>query len=243
MGRGFGSVKLGLRSLYCMLRNGGKMSSISAYWYERKRMPKEERERIKRIIVRGESVGTFEIDGQTHQLLKVDGNVFRDVFIENRKYLYKGDYTAPSNENDYLDSTNYLSEDGFAGFSITDKGWLVSLFSNYREGGFAKAIKPYVINHAYKLVCIVANTDEGNGLVDLYKNVYGFRKYATTINDIDIMRKHYGDEFIDSFVSKNGTPFHVFMIGKNAVGEGNEIKRFQDYFEAEAYVDRTVVLI
>lgn len=218
------------------------MSGTSEYWYEKKKMPNEEKEKI-RDMVNGERVGTFMIDGIEKQLLEVDGNVFQRVFIENRRFLYKGDYTAPSDENDYLDATNYLADDGLAGFSISDNGWLVSLFSNYGKGGFAKAIREYVVNNAYKLVCIVANTDEGNGLVELYKNLYGFRKYATTINDTDIMRKYYGDEFIDTFVLQNGTPFHVFMIGENAISEENEIKRFQNYFEAEAYVERTVALI
>ena len=220
---------------------GYGIRGTSFYWYEKREMPEEEKKRIRQLI-KGEPVGTFEIGGTTHQLLRVDGNLFRTVFIENQIYLYKGDYTAPSEENDYLDSTNYLSDDGLAGFSITDTGWLVSLFSNYSQGGFAKAIRPYVVDKAYKLVCIVANTDEGNGLVELYRDLYGFRKYASTINDIQVMREHYGDEFIDAFVSRNGVPFHIFMIGANAEGCGDGIRRFHDYFEAEAYVEKTVHL-
>ncbi len=216
------------------------MNNTSEYWYEKKEIPENEKMRIKEIV-KGNPVGEFEIAGKAHKLLKVDGNVFCNVFIENRKFLFKGDYTAPSDENDYLDSENYLSDDGLAGFSITNKGWLVSLFSNYRKGGFTKATRDYVIKRAYKLVCIVANTDEGNALIGIYKNLYGFRKYVTTINDIDIMREHYGDDFIDNFIEKNGRPFHVFMIGKNAVGEDeSEIRRFEDYFEAERYVENTV---
>lgn len=218
------------------------MSSISEYWYIMKDVPENVKERIKGMV-KGEPIDSFEIDGAVKQLLKVDGSTFRNVFIANRMYLYKGDYTAPSDENDYLTSTNYLSEDGLAGFSITASGWLVSLFSNYRRGGFARAIKKYVLKDAYKLVCIVANTDEGNGLVELYKNLYGFRKYAGTINDIDVMREHYGNEFIDNFVKKNGTPFHVFMIGKNALGNEPGIKQFGDYFEAEEFVENTVQII
>lgn len=218
------------------------MSVTSEYWYEKKEIPEEEKKRIK-ALVKGEAIDEFELNGVKHRLLKVDGAAFRDVFIENRRFLYKGDYTAPPDENNYQLSSNYLSEDGLAGFSITDNGWLVSLFSNYREHGFAKAIKGYILENAYKLVCIVADTDEENGLVELYKKLYGFREYVTTINDIEVMREHYGSEFIDSFVSKNGTPFHVFMIGRNSVGEGTEIKRFEDYFEAEEYVENTVSLI
>lgn len=215
------------------------MSGTSAYWYEKKEIPAIELNKIK-AIVHGKKIGTFELGGKEHFLLKVDGNIFRDVFIENRQFLYRGDYTAPSEENDYLNSANYLSEDGLAGFSITANGWLVSLFSNYRSGGFAGAVKKYIVDAAYKLVCIVADTDEGNALVALYGKLYGFRKYAVTINDMEIMRRYYGDEFIENFVSKNGIPFHVFMIGANAVGEAGAIRCFDDYFEAEAYVERSV---
>lgn len=220
-------------------RPGYGIRGTSFYWYEKKEMPEEEKMRI-RGLVKGEPVGTFDIGGETHQLLKVDGAAFKNIFIENQIYLYKGDYTAPSEENDYPDSDNYVSDDGLAGFSISETGWLVSLYSNYAVGGFAKAIRPYVVSKAYKLVCIVADTDERNGLVELYRDLYGFRKYASTINDIEVMREHYGDEFIDTFVSRNGVPFHIFMIGANAEGCGGEIRRFHDYFEAEAYVEKTV---
>ncbi|MCR5624553.1 MAG: hypothetical protein K6G11_04840, partial [Lachnospiraceae bacterium] len=246
--------------------------------------------RIKELV-KGVKVDEFKIEKENHQLLKVDGNIFKKVFTENRKYIYKGDFTAPPDDNDYSDSANYLSEDGLAGFSITKDGWLTSFFSNYGRSGFSKAVKKYIVNSAYKLVCIVADSDENNGLVRLYENLYGFRKYAATIDDTEVMRKYYGSEFIDNFVSKNGVPFHVFMIGQNAVGEGDDtadryaagygdhtgnwedtadrdaagygdhtgnwddtadrdtaeyspkIKRFKDYFEAEAYVERSVKVL
>ena len=215
------------------------MEHTSAYWYERKPIPEEAKNRIK-AMVRGESVGRIDLGWEKTGLLRVAADTFRKVFIANRKYLYKGDYTAPPVENDYADAANYLTEDGLAGFSVTDTGWLVSLYSNYEKGGFAQAVKEYVLKDAYKLVCIVADTEEGNHLVQLYESVYGFRKYAKTINDIQVMREHYGDPFIDNFVATKGTPFHIFMIGRNAVGETTKIPAFGDYFEAEAYVDRTV---
>lgn len=215
--------------------------SVSEYWYQKKSIPQKEKDFICKIV-KGTPVGSFVIKGTTHNLLQVDGSVFKRVFIKNRKYLYKGDYTAPSNENNYDDSINYLSEDGLAGFAITNRGWLVSLFSNYQEGGFVKAVRDFIIKDAYKLVCIVTNTDEGNALIKLYKDQIGFKKYVTTIDDTDIMRDYYGKEFIDNFISKNGTPFHVFMIGPNAVGTETAVPSFSDYFEAEAFVDRTVIL-
>ena len=42
---------------------------------------------------------------------------------------------------------------------------------------FLRPVKDLVIRDAYKLVCIVADTDDGNRLVDLYEKHYGFRKY------------------------------------------------------------------
>lgn len=214
------------------------MEHIFEHWYSRKPIPEKEKEKIKNMV-KGKHIDWLDL-GDVKSLLCVDGTTFRNVFVENRKFLFKGDFTAPSDENDYLDAKNYITDDGLAGFSITKSGWLVSLFSNYEKGGFARAIKNYVISDAYKLVCIVADTDEGNGLIKLYESVYGFRKYAKTLNDVEVMSKYYGKEFIDNFVSKNGMPFHVFMIGKNAEGESSEIKEFQDYFVAEEYINRTV---
>ena len=217
------------------------MSGISEYWYTRKEMPEEEKSRIKGLV-KGEAAGSFEIRGKKYTLLKVDGRTFRAVFIENRKYLFRGDHTAPPDENDYMDSQNFLTEDGLAGFSVTARGWLVSLFSNLETCGFAGAVRQFVTERAYKLVCIAADSEEGNGLVRFYRECYGFRKYAATINDTEIMRQYYGDEFMDTFIFHNGTPFHIFMIGKDAAGEEGEIKQFQDYFAAEAYVEETVIL-
>lgn len=171
---------------------------------------------------------------------ETDGTVFKNVFIANRRFLYKGDYTAPPEENDYLGAKNYLTEDGLAGFSVTGSGWLVSLYSNYGKSGFARAVREYVVPDAYKLVCIATDTDRDNRLIRLYESVYGFRIYARTINDTEVMEEHYGRDFIANFISANGTPFHVFMIGAQAAGNGHEIKEFKDYFEAEAYVDKTV---
>ena len=90
------------------------MSVTSEYWYRKNPMPETAQQSIKQLV-QGEVVDTFEIGGTTHRLLKVSGDVFKKVFIENRMYLYKGDYTAPPDENDYLHSSNYLSDDGLAG--------------------------------------------------------------------------------------------------------------------------------
>ena len=160
-------------------------------------------------------------------------------FLQNRSYLYDGEFTASSDENNYNGSDNYLTEDGLAGFSISKSGWLVSLFSNYDYGGFAKSIKKHITDNANKLVCIVTGEYKENKIVDMYKNIYGFNVYAKTRNDTEIMRKYYGDEFVDSIISNKGIPYHVFMVRGN-LEENHEVMEFDDYFEAESYVDNII---
>ena len=209
------------------------------YWYSKRAIPEEARSAISRMAT-GKPVGEIEFSGIKKKLLEVSGSVFAPVFIENRKYLYKGEFTAPSLENDYRNSRNFITEDGLAGFSLTGTGWLVSLYSNYAERGFARAVKDYIVKDAYKLVCIVSEKEKNNGLVRMYEEVYGFRKYARTINDTIVMGEHYGDEFIKKFISENGVPYHIFMIGSGAVGEAADYPRFEDYFVAEKFVEDTV---
>ena len=209
------------------------------YWYTKRIIPEEARNKIRHMAV-GKVVDEIEFSGMRKKLMEVSGGIFAPLFIENRQYLYKGEFTAPSIENDYLNSRNYVTEDGLAGFSITGSGWLVSLYSNYAEKGFARAVKDYIIGDAYKLVCIVSEKEGSHGLVRMYEKIYGFRKYARTINDTIVMGEHYGDEFIHKFVSKNGAPYHIFMIGKDAVGEASDYPAFEDYFVAEKFVNDTV---
>lgn len=239
------------------------MELVSKFWYSKMDIPDEMKNEIKGMVC-GEIVDTLNFSGLKKKLLRIDGTSFRKIFVANREFLYKGEFTAPSDENDYMNSQNYVTEDGLAGFSITSTGWLVSLYSNYGVGGFAQAVRSYVMNGAYKLVCIVSvdmaelkdsekvdlnNCDKpiivpesvlNNSLIRLYQDVYGFKIYARTINDTAIMRKYYGDNFIDSFVANNGTPFHIFMIGGEASGDYDSVRMFDDYFDAEAFVERSV---
>lgn len=209
------------------------------YWYTKRTIPKAARNKIRQMTA-GKVVDEIEFSGIRRKLLEVSGAVFKPLFIENRRYLYKGEFTAPSIENDYLNSRNYVTEDGLAGFSLTGSGWLVSLYSNYTEKGFARAVKDHIIKSAYKLVCIVSEQEGSDGLVRMYEDLYGFRKYARTINDTVVMGEHYGDEFIQKFIKENGAPYHIFMIGKDAVGVTDSYPEFEDYFVAEKYVDDTV---
>lgn len=217
------------------------MATNSNYWYNKAEMPKREKNKIAKMV-RGTIVDYISIGGEDVALLEVEADIFKKVFIANRRFLYNGEYTAPPDENDYSNASCYLTQDGLGGFAITTSGWLVSVFSNYFVKGFSQAIKKHILPRAYKLVCIVSKDNQGHSLVDLYEKQFHFRVYATTIDDEMIMRQYYGDEFIDSFVQGQGKPYHVFMIGEHAEGENPTILHFEDYFEAEEYVDRTVHL-
>lgn len=212
----------------------------SSYWYSRTGIPQHVLSCLKEMTT-GTETAILTIGGNRIGLLSVSGTVFRKAFSINREYLFRGDYTAPPEENDYDSSVNYLTEDGLAGFSITSSGWLVSLFSNYEYPGFAHSVKKIITEKASKLVCITASSCHENKLVELYKQCFGFRIYAKTKNDSQIMAQCYGTDFVRDFQQKRGTPFHIFMIGAKAKPTVIPcIKEFEDYFIAEDFVDRNV---
>lgn len=95
-------------------------------------MPDELR-KIIRDKVLGSPVATLTFSGVSRDLLMVDAETFAEVFSLNKPYIFHGEYTAPAAENDYRNAENYLTSDGFAGFSISSDGWLMSLFSNLKE--------------------------------------------------------------------------------------------------------------
>lgn len=202
-------------------------------------MPMEEKEKIKKIV-NGSFVARLYPEGNPAiDLLKVDYTIFAQIFTLNRRFLYKGDYTAPPEENGYEKCECYLTEDGLAGFAITDHNWLISVFSNEPWRGFLQLICPYV-KKATKLVCIINGQEDNHELVNSYEKTLGFLLIAKTINDTNIMREYYGDEFIENFIRSYGYPYHVFMYRSNKVGVFPKIVTFDDYFEAEKYVDEVV---
>ena len=212
----------------------------SDYWYEKKPVPESVKSRV-RDLTKGEVSAVIKVAGSDINLLQVDGTVFETVFTENREYLYRGAFTAPPYENDYMNATNFLTEDGLAGFSVTNTGWLVSFFSNYPSGGFAHAVADIILERVQKIVCTVSEQNKKeNKLFDLYVNQYGFREYVITTDDTEFFRELYGEDFASTFTAHYGTPFHVFLIGPGCVGERESVKRFDDYNEAKSYVEKTV---
>lgn len=223
-----------------MQSNQKKRENKLNAWYIKTDIPDSVKLKLAREV-KGKVVDKVTFSSIRKDLLLVNASLFQEVFMINRHFLYNGEYTAPPGENDYVNAKNYLTEDGLAGFSISQSGWLTSLFSNYSQRGFAAAAKNIIVQDAYKLVCVVSASDTESHLVNFYCNQYGFSEYARTINDTEVMRKYYGDSFIQPFIEQKGIPFHVFMIGHNALGEGKEVKKFAYYFDAEKYVNETVV--
>lgn len=205
--------------------------SKSASWYEKRPLPDGFQERMRKIAM-GEEIDRIALEGNEIGLLRTDGRTFRCIFNENRKNLYNGEFLAHSAENDYESSSCYITEDGLAGFSITPDGHLVSLFSNSRYRGFAKAIAHIVRRDARLLSCIAVDMD--SSLIRLYRDCFGFEVLARTRDDTELLGKYYGREFIEAFVSAKGHPFHVFMArcGKR----GRDIMVFDGYFEADRYM-------
>ncbi len=207
------------------------------YWHEHHDIPEEAKQTL-RDLIKGEIVEWLYPEGyEPVALYKVGSEVFNKVFAINRDFLFRGDYTAPPEENSYGEDECYLTEDGLAGFSITEKNWLVSLFSNQPWKGFLTKVIP-LLQRVTKLVCIVNDTNDD--LVNAYKKALGFKVIAHTVDDMQIMTEYYGQEFIDNFVRNYGHPHHVFMYRPIDGGEDREVKTFEDYFEAEAYVDKEV---
>ena len=95
-----------------------------------------------------------------------------------------------------------------------------------------------LLERVTKLVCIVNETNYE--LVNAYKAVLGFKEIARTVDDTEIMTEYYGVGFIENFVRNYGRPHHVFLYRPKDDNERVDIRVFEDYFEAEAYVDREV---
>ena len=207
------------------------------YWHTKTPMPDEAKKEAK-AMVRGTAAFVIRpADSDPVRLLKVEGEVFAKVFSFNRDYLFHGDFTALAEEHNYTRDDCYLTEDGLAGFCITERNWLVSVFSNEPWRGFLEKIAPHLVK-ATKLVCIV--TEENRSLVEAYQKTLGFRIIAETIDDTAVMTEFYGDAIMDSFVQSNGRPHHVFLYRPLSDDDVRPVVTIDGYFEAERHVDEAV---
>lgn len=208
------------------------------YWHRKNMMPIDAKDRIGKMVTSGEFVDILEPYGyKSIALLRVKGNIFKDVFAYNYQYLFRGDYLSPSSHNTYDDAECFLTEDGLAGFAITKDGWLISMFSNQPWRSFLDMIVPWT-SRANKLVCKVA--DGETSLVDAYSKSLGFTPIAYTKDATIVMLEYYGEVFTNDFVRAWGRPSHVFMcrLKEESIAV---MPIFDDFFEAERYVNEVVV--
>ena len=207
---------------------------MNDYWYQKKQPPERFVEEIRKNV-KGEPVLTLQMNGKEIALMKTDGPTFAYIFSQNRRYLFRGEYTAEPVDNDYNNSDSYVTENGLAGFSLSYDGWLTSLFSNLPEKGFALAAKSFILPRVDRLCCIISGDGNDSALARFYMEFYGFVPWAYTLDDRVLMRQCYGDEFVDTFEKLHGVPRHLFMLKKEICPPDVEPRIFDDYFEAENY--------
>lgn len=210
------------------------------FWYHKKSIPEYRKAELSEIAA-GSKISTLHVNASCRiDLLKVAAETFADAFALNRPFLYRGEFTAPAEENDYQRSECFLTSDGLAGFAVTDDQWLISLFSNENWNGFMKLTKTIVTGKADKLVCIVTGEYRNSPLIKAYENAYGFLPYARTICDEKIMREYYGNDFVNEFILHNGIPYHVFLCRPAAEQSCDSVQIFDNYYEAKEWINKTI---
>lgn len=161
----------------------------------------------------------------------VSGGVFHDIFNVARNYLENGelvdvhDIKTTTESIGYEDCTNYLSEDGLCGFSITPNGDLISVFNVSGEKGFLKTIAPVVKESASTLDCYIS---EKQNLQKMYSRIFGFK--TASIMDYNMEYDH------DNIAVNYHNPQVAFMVNTD---ENIETRHFSknEYNEAVAYRD------
>ena len=184
---------------------------ISRRWYIKSTLTNSARKEISEVLGQSHHK-TVAFQNEKIRLLEVDGETFSSIFSINRRFLFRGDYTAPASENDYSSARNFLTDEGLSGFSVSNDGWLTSLFSNARTKGFLKTVSPFIKTIANKLVCIAGCDIKCSKLVKLYAKYFNFKKVAMTKDDTELMAKYHGQEFTRHFHQANERLYHVFMV-------------------------------
>ena len=211
---------------------------MNKYWNNKIEIPKYIESKLERDVKNNKEKELVEElcfdKNEMVKLYKIDGNSFSKIFETNRKYLFRGNLTAPSSENDYTTCCNYVTENGLSGFSITQDGWLISFFSNQKWKGFSKHIKKYM-NSVKKLVFIATTESSNQKLAEIYQKL-GFQICVLTTNDEMEMIKCYGDKFVSELLKfYGGKPYHIFMI--KTQNKVETIKQFDNYYVAYDYVN------
>lgn len=205
------------------------------YWYKKREIPRAERKKIKELVFGERICEIHPGDGKAVKLYKVSDDCFHRLFELNRLFLYRGDFTAPADENDYRQGYSLVTESGLAGLYVTTDGWLISVYSNEKWSGFVRLTAGLIKEKVKKVVCIVAGDALLSGLVQLYMDSFDLKVVAVTIDDRERMIEYYGEDFIKDFSAHHGIPHHVFLGRKNI--DVNSVRNFADYFEALDYVN------
>lgn len=203
---------------------------------------KEIRELLSRVL-RRELANSCSRNGYNQRLLNnktlskdvkfyenVSAEDFHDCFEIVQKYLPSGDVVDVHDIEDYKNTTNYLSEDGLSGISITSDGDLISVF-NIGEAGFLKTIAPIVKKYVKTLDCFDSIKQP---LPLYYKCAFGFKPAAAIKFNKQLLIDSKGKEYADYFVDTYGEAPIVFMVN---TGKEVSVKEFKEneYKEAKAY--------
>lgn len=204
------------------------------YWYKRKEMPDSHRVRISSMV-------TGNVIGEIHpphvgtvKLYQVPYGLFKELFVVNRPFLYKGDHATPPEENDDEGGYGIVTQDGLAGLYVTADGWLTSVYSNEDWRGFVKLAAGFVRDKVERIVCVISGDCLSSDLAQLYMDIFGLKVVAVTTDDSARMMELYGTKFIEDFAGQWGTPHHVFL-GRKGLST-NIVGQFDDYSEALDYV-------
>ena len=221
------------------LQEESKRISNEVSWRERSQLLNDElRQRIilslsKELQSRSNFSGNnFRFDikaktpfGTTFNLSNnIDGQTFRDMFEIARTFTTNGELVDLHTVEEYNTYTNYLSEDGLSGFSITPEGDLVSVF-NARDvsgkKGFLYAIAPIVKEKARTLDCYNSTKQP---LMKMYSEVFGFKPVAYM--DYNMAYDH------DNIALNHENPQVYFMANTN---KDVKLKKFDDWDKTKAY--------
>ena len=162
---------------------------------------------------------------------KVSGKTFYDCFSVCHPYLVRGDQVELHAPDFYEKGFGIISNDGLAGFFITESGDAVSGYSlqdNTNRGqGFFKTIAPLMKQYAKTTDCFKTNKQD---LPGFYAHVFGFQTASIIDFNYEIIASDKGKEYADWFVETYGEAPVYFMVN---VGHKVTTKHFdKDSYDA-----------
>lgn len=177
----------------------------------------------------GNRYGVLNHTGDFVVYKNVDADLFHDIFEINRNYLENGelvDLHAVQTTEDgigYEDCTNYITDDGLSGFSVTPDGDLISVFNLNERRGFLRAISNEIKAKAKTLDCY---NSKNQPLAGMYTKHFGFK--VASIMDYNMEYDH------DNIAENHGKPQVCFMVNTEQTVQERHFTETQ-YDEAVAY--------